>query len=201
MASNDIHAVTLEHSGKPEMDYGLIPAIPSPEGKRVPIARSSHAACSFHGNVVVYGGCTENEKLIDEGSAIWLFSPERKAWDYLAPTNLNLAPGPRRHARIFAQEQKILLYGGYDGSGDQASDAWQFDIASRTWWQLPTAPAATTNVVLANNQLWLISGSDLMSSQLHHLDVSLPKHEMSWNTLTFPTNPIAPLHRTRTARF
>ena len=197
LASNDIHAVTLEHSSKPEMDYSLIPAIPTHEGERVPIARSSHAACSFHGNVVVYGGCKENKELIDEGSAIWLFSPERKTWDHLAPSTLNLVPGPRRHARIFAQEEQVLLFGGYDGSGDQASDIWQFDIASRTWWQLPTAPVATTNVALANNQLWLISGSDPMSSQLHHLDTSLPKNEMSWDTFTFPTNPIAPGPRAR----
>lgn len=197
MATNDVHAVTLEHSGEPEMDYGLIPPIPSIEGERVPSARASHAACSFHGNVIVYGGCKENDELIDEESAIWMFSPERKMWDNLVPSTLNLTPGPRRHARIFGQDKHILLFGGYDGSGDKASDIWQFDVASRMWWQLPTAPVATTNAALANEQLWLISGSDPMSSQLHHLDISLPKDDMSWDTFTFPTSPIAPGPRAR----
>ncbi|KAF2624671.1 galactose oxidase [Macroventuria anomochaeta] len=197
LASNEIHAVILEHSGEPEMDYNLIPAIPSAEGERVPDARASHAACAFHGNVAVYGGCNEKDELLDEKSSVWMFSPERKTWEHLAPSTLDLAPGPRRHAKLFAQDKCIVLFGGYDGSGDQASDIWQFDIASKVWWQLPTAPVATTNVALANNQLWLISGSDPMSSQLYHLDISSPKNEMSWDTFTFPTNPMAPGPRAR----
>jgi hypothetical protein len=197
LTSNEVHAVTLEHSGEPEMDYNLIPAIPSAEGEQVLDARASHAACAFHGNVVVYGGCNEKEELIDEKSSVWLFSPERKTWEHLVPSILDLAPGPRRHAKLFAQDKCIVLYGGYDGTGDQASDIWQFDVASKVWWQLPTAPVATTNVALANNQLWLISGSDPMSSQLHHLDISSPKNEMSWDTFTFPTNPMAPGPRAR----
>ncbi|KAL1603282.1 hypothetical protein SLS59_004378 [Nothophoma quercina] len=197
LASNEIHAVTLEHSGEPEMDYNLIPAIPSGEDERVPDARASHAACAFHGNIVVYGGCDKEEELIDEKSSMWLFSPERKTWEHLVPSTLDLAPGPRRHAKLFAQDKCIVLFGGYDGTVDQASDIWQFDVASKVWWQLPTAPVATTNVALANNQLWLISGSDPMSSQLHHLDISSPKNEMSWDTFTFPTNPMAPGPRAR----
>lgn len=197
LASNDTHAVTLQHSGEPEMDYNLIPAIPSIEGKRVPDARAGHAACSFHGNIVVYGGTDEKNELMDEKSSLWMFSPERKSWEHLTPSTLDLAPGPRRNAKLFAQDKCVVLFGGYDGSGDQASDIWQFDVASKVWWQLPTAPVATGNVALANNQLWLISGNDPMSSQLHHLDISSPKNEMVWDTFTFPTNPIAPGPRAR----
>lgn len=197
LASNDMHGITLEHSGEPEMDYYLIPAIPSAEGEQIPDARASHSACAFHGNVVMYGGCNEKEELIDEKSSLWMFSPERKTWEHLVPSTLDLSPGPRRHARLFAQDKCVVLFGGYDGSGDQASDIWQFDVASRVWWQLPTAPVATTNVALHNNHLWLISGSDPMSSQLHHLDISSPKNEMTWDTFTFPTNPMAPGPRAR----
>ena len=60
LASNHVHIVTLEHSGKPEMDYSIIPALPTSEGGDTPAARSSHAACAFHGNVAVYGGSDEN---------------------------------------------------------------------------------------------------------------------------------------------
>ncbi|KAH6625781.1 hypothetical protein C7974DRAFT_361278 [Boeremia exigua] len=197
LASNEIHAVTLQHSGEPEMDYGLIPAIPSIEGERVPDPRSSHAACTFHGNIVVYGGCNEKDELSDEKSSVWMFSPERKTWEHLVPSTLDLAPGPRRQAKLFAQDKCIVLFGGYDGSGDRASDIWQFDIASKVWWQLPTAPVATGNAALANDQLWMISGTDSMSSQIHHLDISSPKNEMSWDTFTFPTNPMAPGPRAR----
>src|SRR4051812_38035429 len=83
LTSNDIHIVTLEHSGKPEMDYSMIPALPTSEGERIPAARSNHAACAFHGNIAVYGGSDAKGDLIDEKSSMWLFSPERKTWDIL----------------------------------------------------------------------------------------------------------------------
>lgn len=197
LASNDVHAITVEHSGKPEMDYGLIPALPTIEGDKVPSSRTSHSACAFHGNVAVYGGNDEKDNLIDEHSSMWLFSPERKLWDLLVPTRAETAPGPRRGAKLFEYEGCIILYGGYDATGDAASDLWQFDVASKTWTQLPTAPVATTSAALANGQLYLISGSDTVSGQLHHLGISLPVKEMSWESFTFPANPFAPGPRAR----
>jgi hypothetical protein len=197
VASNDVHAVTYEYSGKPEMDYGMIPALPTAEGGKVPAPRTNHAACAFHGNVAVYGGSDEKEQLIDEGSSMWLYNPERKAWDLLEPSDPNNAPGPRRNAKLFDYEGTIVFYGGVDATGDPASDLWQFDIASRSWTQLPTAPVAASNVALANSQLWLISSADPLSSQLHHLGISLPKDEMTWESFTFPTNPLVPSPRAR----
>jgi hypothetical protein len=197
LASNDVHAVTVEHSGKPEMDYGLVPALPTFEGGEVPPPRTSHAACAFHESIAVYGGSDDKNQLIDEQSSMWLYSPERKAWDKLAPESVQISPGPRRNAKLFDFDGCVILYGGYDGSGDAASDLWKFDVASKTWTQLPTAPVATTNVALANGQLYLISGTDPVSGQLHHLGISLPTKEMSWESFTFPTNPLAPGPRAR----
>ncbi|KAH9866548.1 hypothetical protein J1614_008238 [Plenodomus biglobosus] len=196
-ASTDIHVVTLEHSGEPEMDYSLIPALSTFDDGKTPAARSRHAACAFHGSVAVYGGCNEHGGFIDEKSSVWLFSPERKCWDVLAPTDADAAPGPRQNAQLFANDTHLILFGGIDGSGDNASDLWQFDVASRTWTQLPTAPIAASNAALMNGQLWLISGSDPLSSQIHHLDISSSPKEMLWQSLTFPTNPLAPGPRAR----
>jgi hypothetical protein len=197
LADNHIHAVTVEHSGKPEMDYGLIPALPTIEGGKVPSPRTNHAACAFHGNVAIYGGSDEKDQLIDERSSLWLYSPERKLWDQLSPTSADIAPGPRRSAKLFDYDGAVVLYGGVDPTGDAASDLWKFDIATRTWTQLPTAPVATTNAALANGQLYLISATDPLSSELHHLGISLPVEEMTWDSFTFPTNPLAPGPRAR----
>jgi hypothetical protein len=179
------------------MDYGLIPALPTLEGGKVPTSRANHAACNFHGNIAVYGGSDEKDQLIDETSSMWLFNPERKAWDLLAPSSGDAVPGPRRNAKLFDFDGGVILYGGLDGSGDAASDLWKFDVASRSWTQLPTAPVATTNVALANGQLYLISATDSVSGQLHHLGISAPVEEMSWESFTFPTNPLAPGPRAR----
>ncbi|QRD04028.1 hypothetical protein JI435_138850 [Parastagonospora nodorum SN15] len=197
LASNDMHAVTVEHTGKPDMDYGLIPALPTTEGGEVPVSRTNHTACAFHGNVAIYGGSNDKNDLIDEASSLWLFNPERKAWDLLSSTKTDSAPGPRRNAKLFDHDGSIVLYGGVDATGDAASDLWTFDVASKAWTQLPTAPVATTNAALANGQLYLISAKDSVSGQLHHLGVSSPIKEMTWDSFTFPANPLAPGPRAR----
>ncbi|KAF1834910.1 hypothetical protein BDW02DRAFT_568601 [Decorospora gaudefroyi] len=184
------------------MDYSMVPALSTFDGERTPAARTNHAACAFHGSMAIYGGCDEKGGLVDEKSSLWLFSPERKSWDLLEPTKGdvdtgNIGPGPRQKAQLFAHDKHVLLFGGIDGSGDNASDLWQFDVAARYWTQLPTAPVATFNAALANGQLWLISGSDPMSSQLHHLSISSSSEDRKWESFTFPTNPLAPGPRAR----
>jgi hypothetical protein len=196
LASNDIHAITIEHSGKPEMDYGLIPPLPTLEGGPIPEPRTNHAACAFHGNIAVYGGSNENDELIDDESSMWFFSPERKSWDLLISSSEGLKPGPRRNAKLFDHDGGIVLYGGFDATGDAASDLWRFDIPTRNWIQLPTAPASTTNAAVANGSLYLIT-SDPVGGQLHHLGISSPVEEMAWESFTFPANPIAPGPRAR----
>lgn len=198
IASNDVHVITLEHSGTPEMDYSLVPAVPTKDGDKVVSPRTDHSACAFHGNLAVYGGDDDKNALINEDSSVWLFNPERKTWDVLTPASKGAnTPGPRSGAKLFEYDASLILYGGHDSTGDAASDIWQFDIASRTWTQLPTAPVATTNVALANGQLWLLSSKDNLSSQLHHLGISAPTEEMSWESFTFPINPLVPGPRAR----
>jgi hypothetical protein len=178
------------------MDYGLIPPLPTLEGGPTPQPRTNHAACAFHGNIAIYGGSNENGELIDDKSSMWFFSPERKCWDLLVSSSDGLTPGPRRNAKLFDHDGGIILYGGFDTTGDAASDLWRFDVASKSWSQLPTAPIATTNAALANGSLYLIS-SDAVSGQLHHIGMSSDIEEMKWESFTFPANPLAPGPRSR----
>lgn len=180
------------------MDYSLIPALSTSKDGRTPPARTNHAACAFHGNVAVYGGCSQGDERLEETSAVWLFSPERKAWDALTPSSVENTPGPRQDAKLFVDRDSIILYGGVDSSGDYASDLWKFNVASRIWTQLPTAPVSTSNATLTKGQLWLISGSDPISGKLHHLSISTHGEEGStWESFSFPTNPLAPGPRAR----
>lgn len=196
IASTDIHAITLTDSGKPEPDYHLIPALPGEEGEKIPEARTKHAACAFEGFIAVYGGCDEKGEFIKDGSSFWLFNPEKTSWSLLTPSNTECAPGPRYNAKLFVYGHSLVLFGGYGALGN-LSDVWLFDADLKTWTQLASAPISTTNAALANGQLYLISGSDPMSSQLHHLDITSPHEEQTWQTFTFPTNPIAPGPRPR----
>lgn len=192
-----MHAITVDEFDKPGVDYSMIPALATVEGGETPTARAKHAACAFHENIVIYGGCDEKDNLVDEKSSIWLFNPERKAWDSLVPSSAEALPGPCRDAKLFAADKCVILFGGIVGSGSQTTDIWQFDIASRVWSRLPTAPVATSNAALTNGQLWLISGSDHMSSELHHISLFAPAEERAWESFTFPTNPLAPGPRAR----
>jgi hypothetical protein len=196
IASSDIHIFTLASSGKPEPDYQLIPALPQAEGGKIPASRTKHAACAFNGNVAVYGGCDGNGESIHENSSVWLFNPEKATWSVLSPANSDSAPGPRNNSKLFACGNGLVIYGGDTVSGP-TSDLWKFDGDAETWTQLPTAPASTTNAALANGQLYLISGHDPMSGQLHHFHISSTDEDEKWETFTFATNPIAPGPRAR----
>lgn len=197
IASNDIHSITLTSSGKQEKDYSLIPALPAQDDGGVPQPRSNHTACAFKTGVAIYGGCDTNNEPINDESMVWLFEPNETAWRALPAANSISKPGPRVNARIFADGDNIILYGGSSKSYGILSDVWRFRVDSGSWIQLPDAPVATPNAVFSNGQLFLVSGSNPMSSQLHHMEVTSPNDEYAWETFTFPTNPLIPGPRPR----
>lgn len=196
-ASNDIHRVKVAPSNTFEADYSLIPALPSTEGGKTPAPRTKHAACAYNGSIAIYGGCDEHGTVIEEASAIWLFNPEKPAWDVLQPAEASPAPGPRSNASLFTHDNALLLYGGTDASASPLSEVWRLDTTTKTWTSLPSAPAITSNAALANHHLYLLSSSDAMSGQLHYLHLS--SASPAWETFTFPTNPMAPGPRARHA--
>lgn len=195
IASNDIHSIALTSSGKQEPDYRLIPALPVQDNGEVPEPRSNHTACALRGGVVIYGGYDEKNEPIEDG--LWLFEPNNAAWRALPAANSTSKPGPRVDAKIFADGDNLILYGGSNKSDGKLSDVWRFKVDSGTWIQLTTAPTATPNAVFSNGQLYLVSGSNPMSSQLHHMELASPNDEYTWETFTFPTNPLIPGPRPR----
>lgn len=197
IAINDVHAVKLSPSGKPEPDYRLIPALPEEEDGKVPDARSEHTACAYKNGILVYGGCDQTRNLVDDGSLVWLFDPERAAWKSLSGANSTSTPGPRVNSQLFADGEDLILFGGSNKSSSNLSDVWRFKVDSGTWIELPSAPVTTTNAAFSNRILYLVSGSDPTSSQLHYMELSSPSDERTWETFTFPTNPIIPGPRPR----
>ncbi|KAF2015760.1 hypothetical protein BU24DRAFT_491969 [Aaosphaeria arxii CBS 175.79] len=203
VASNDIHAITIASTGKPDVDYSLIPAVPvetpttttaAVNDSNVPPARTKHAACAFNDSLAIYGGFSTTGDLLREASTIWLFHPAQSAWSHLDTTDLQFGPGPRSSPKLFATKTTLIIYGGKGPNGEDLSDVWRIDPLERTWEQLPNAPVSTSNAAFTEDdgQLYLISGSDPMSSSLHHIDLSVPVEDMKWDTFTFPTNPVAP---------
>lgn len=176
----------------------------------MPKARTSHSACAFHGCVAIYGGMDESKQILEEGASIWLFDPEKKSWSELPANNSESVfatewkditarntdpapearPGSRFSAKLFAHSNSLILYGGMDTIVTQSSEVWQFDIDTRVWKKISEAPVSTSSATFTNGVLYLISSSDPMSSQLHYLN--LISKGVSWESITFPTNPMAP---------
>ncbi|KAF2713011.1 hypothetical protein K504DRAFT_127966 [Pleomassaria siparia CBS 279.74] len=212
LTSNEMHVVTLSSSGEPESDYHLIPAIPSVEGGKVPVARTNHSACAINGCVAIYGGIDQDKQISAEGTSIWLFDPKESSWTELGArdsesksdaewkditkdidVNSDAGPHQKRGTKLFAHGNSLILYGGRDTEADHV---WKFDMEGRFWTRVCVAPVSTSSAAFVNNCLYLISASDPMSSQLHYLDLT-PDKEVEWKTITFPTNPLAPGPRPR----
>jgi hypothetical protein len=79
-------------------------------------------------------------------------------------------------------------------SHSPSSELWIFDIASKTWSQLPspptTTPSKSASIAFHNNRLYLAS-----EASTHHFDLTFsttssttgPKSLSSWSTLQAPT--------------
>lgn len=193
LASNDIHSVQLLPSEKPDSLYALIPAVPDERGGKVPAARKKHAACALNVCVAVFGGLDDDGKLVESEPVIWLFNAGKSAWETLQAADSENAPTQRSGARLFDYRNSLILYGGSDDSGQPLKDVWFFDYVKNTWTQLPDAPLSTRHAALWDGVLYLVSGSDNMSGELHFLQLSVKDgQEREWSSISFPTNPLTP---------
>lgn len=196
LASNDIHSVTTEHSGKPEPDYSVLPAVPDVEGEPVPAARTKHAACKLNVCVAIFGGLGESGKLVDSEPIVWLYVTGKSAWEKLQAESSDIAPVQRSEAKLFEHNNSLVLYGGFDANGQELKDVWHLGYATKKWTPLPSAPVSTSSAAMCRGVLYLVSGSDNMSSELHSLDTTHVE-KAEWHSKSFPTNPLTPGPRPR----
>lgn len=109
----------------------------------------------------------------------------------------------------------LFITSGLSSSGSEPlPDAWAFSVASQKWSKLPSIPSLNLSspppLTLAQGCLYLVAGSSEIESKIHYL--SLPKilrlqsdpeeqdeseTPSSWQTISFPTNPIVPGPRPR----
>ncbi|KAI5917829.1 hypothetical protein F4810DRAFT_632934 [Camillea tinctor] len=198
LASNDIHSIALPVKGAPAPEYQVLPAIATGESKPVPTPRTNHAACALGTRIAIYGGCDEVGKLVDEGSRIWLYDTEKSSWDILEPSSHpERVPPPRSNGKLFSHDGNLILYGGLDYSGSPLTDVWRFDCCANVWNQFPHAPVATKSAALSGDTLYLITASGLLSNDIHSLKVRVSAEPPTWETISFPINPLTPGPKSR----
>ncbi|KAI0601216.1 hypothetical protein F4775DRAFT_589904 [Biscogniauxia sp. FL1348] len=198
LASNDIHSIALPVKGAPVPEYQVLPAIPSEEGRPVPAPRAGHAACALGSRIAIYGGRDEAGKPVDGCSRLWLYDTEKSAWDTLEPSSHpERVPPPRSKGKLFAHDGNLILYGGLDSSGSPLTDVWRFDCFTKVWNQFPHAPVATSSAALAGDILYLITASGALSNDIHSLTVKVDAEPPTWETISFPINPLVPGPKSR----
>ncbi|KAI1134592.1 hypothetical protein F5Y05DRAFT_202364 [Hypoxylon sp. FL0543] len=199
LATNNIHTVALPTASNATPEYQVLPATTAEKDGPVPAPRTQHSACALNNHVAVYGGCDEVGNVLEEGARIWLYNTETLSWETLEPvSHLERVPPSRSEAFLLAHDGNLVLLGGKDSKAETLADVWHFDCFTKTWNQLPHAPATITSAAIAGDTLYGISSSDTLGSELHHLDIKLyAESPPTWQTISFPTNPLVPGPRPR----
>jgi len=108
--------------------------------------------------------------------------PAPKATPNIADVLLNQTPDPTKdtgHAPPAKTFGTIFVHAGCLSSGGRTSDLWSFDIDSRTWAQLPSAPGPArggTSLTIIRDRLYRFGGFDgntEQGGQVDFLDVNL----------------------------
>jgi hypothetical protein len=224
LAATDIHVITLlsdvDAEKQGETQYAQLPALPAgatggegsgnPDGEAdaIPAARTRHAACAFNVCVAIFGGADEKGEVTDEKGRIWLFNTAKSTWEFIGPKlGEHDVPEARTEGKLFDCDNNLVLYGGFNKSGEPLKDTWYFSYANKSWTRLLDAPQANTNAALTNGILWVLTmapDNNGLNGHIHSLAISSaasssPGKPTTWTTQSFPTNPLTPSPNPRVA--
>ncbi|KAI1373169.1 hypothetical protein F4677DRAFT_430423 [Hypoxylon crocopeplum] len=199
LATNNIHSIALPTASTASPEYQVLPAIAAEKDGPMPMPRTKHSACAWNNHVAVYGGCGESGDVLDEGARIWLYDTGKLLWESLESTSHpERTPPPRSDGSLLAHDGNLILLGGKDSNDAALSDVWHFDCFTKNWNQLPHIPAVVTDAAIVGDTIYVISSSGTLSSEVHHLGIKLYAEQPStWQTVSFPTNPLVPGPRPR----
>lgn len=112
------------------------PLVVEPAAVGAPSGRMSAAGAWVGDRMFVFGGrSADNTTLLADGG---LYDPVTSTWTALGTTG---APSPREHARAAGIPGKAVVVGGWLAGFADATDAFAYDTATKTWAAIPV-PAA-----------------------------------------------------------
>lgn len=158
-----------------------------------PTARVGHAAAVIGQNFYVFGGRGGKDMApLKEEGRVWQFSTESQVWTALDPTDKSVFPEARSyHSATSDRSRYLYTHGGCPASG-RTSDVYRFDVTTRKWEQLPSAPdppRGGPGFTYGLGKLWRLGGFDgknELGGQLDYLDVS--SANQAWKSVTFDSN-------------
>ncbi|GJN73440.1 hypothetical protein Purlil1_6436 [Purpureocillium lilacinum] len=150
-----------------------VTTLPAPDP--APAPRVGAASTSVQGDIYVFsgrGGIDMNA--LDESGALWSWSPSTAAWSLISPQDGSSRPEPRSYHAIASDDDKtIYLHAGCPAAG-RLADLWKFDVVSRSWTELPSAPGPArggASIAFAYGKLYRMGGFDGNTEQGGSLDV------------------------------
>jgi hypothetical protein len=130
---------------------------------------------------------------VEENGSLWAFDTKTISWSQLIPTPRTPFPqGRSYHALTSNGTDTIYLHAGCPTT-DRLSDLWAFDITTKLWRELPSAPGPArggTSIAFSNGKIYRMNGFDGKTEQGGALDVfNVSSNE--WRTITFATDGIS----------
>ncbi|KIX02131.1 uncharacterized protein Z518_08070 [Rhinocladiella mackenziei CBS 650.93] len=163
--------------------------VASTTGSIAPPPRLGAASTTLDGKIYIFSGRGGAAMLpIEENGSFWVFDTAIKAWSQVPPDNpqLSYPAGRSYHALTNDGKDTIFLHAGCPEKG-RLSDLWAFNVSSRHWQELPSAPEPRRggpSIAYANGKLYRMNGFDGKTEQGGALDVFDCTHHV-WHTIKF----------------
>lgn len=125
---------------------------------------------------------------VEEKGALWRYAPDQSLWSLVAPAD-PAAPYPAGrsyHAMASDGRETIYVHAGCPEKG-RLSDLWAFNVVSKTWTELPAAPAPArggTSIAVSGGKLYRMNGFDGKTEQGGAIDV-FDLATRAWSTISF----------------
>ncbi|KAL2812280.1 kelch repeat protein [Aspergillus granulosus] len=127
---------------------------------------------------------------LEESGSLWAFDTATTSWAHILPSPSTPSPqGRSYHALTSNGTDTIYLHAGCPTT-DRLSDLWSFDVKTKLWKELPSAPGPArggTSIAFSSGKIYRMNGFDGKTEQGGALDIfDIPNNE--WNTITFPAD-------------
>jgi len=154
-----------------------------------PSPRVGSASAVINGKVYLFSGRGGTDMApIEEDGAVWSLDPTDASWLKITPADTSAPYPPARsyHCSTSDGQSTFYLHAGCPANG-RLSDLWKFDVSSRTWTQLPDAPAPQrggTSIAYSGGKLYRMNGFDGTTEQGGSIDI-FDISNTTWSTKTF----------------
>lgn len=132
-----------------------------------PSARIQHSIAYIgEGRVILFGGYSKTGEYLSD---TWEYDVNTQVWTDLTPDGIN-PPARNQHSLAYIGNGRVILFGGYNETGEYLSDTWEYDINSGMWIEYnvegskPPARANHSMVFAGKGKLLLFGGKSKSGS-------------------------------------